>query len=109
MSVAKYFHISSGLRGAYMPDNSFVIRVFTRKALKEFIQSEADEFRDAGYVGASKSAVARLTQDAWQSHGGLPYVLPLAPSHDRTNYAFGIFAGPATKAEWEEYKQEEMY
>src|SRR4051812_31050189 len=106
----KYFWIATGLRGAYMPDNSYVVACKTRRELKETIAFEADSYADAGFVGASKKAVARLAAAAWKnaqaaSPAHLPHVLPLAREKG-SGYAFGIFASVATRADWKEAQEE---
>lgn len=99
-----YFHISHGLRGAYVDDSGYVIYAKTRAALKEAIAYEAESYRDAGYIGASKRAVAWLAATQWRDRKNfLPYCLPLAPKHDRSNHAFGIFVSPATREDYAEY------
>ena len=77
-----YFSISTGLRGCYMPDNAYVIQVDTRRELKAAIESEARDYRDAGFVGANKKAIAYIAAIAWRNRRKmqLPYALPLAPS-----------------------------
>lgn len=107
MSVSKYFHVSNGLRGCYMPDSGHMVRVFTRKALKDHIESEARDMRDAGYVGASKAAIARLAATAWTSTNPYPVVMPLAPPHTPGEYSYGLFVAPADRAEWLEYLEHE--
>lgn len=109
-----YFTISAGLRGCYMPDNCYVIRATTRKALKATIESEAYNYRDAGFIGANKRAIARFANIAWKeaqkkNPGYLPYALPLAPSHARDNYCHGIFVSVASRQEYKEYLQSEGY
>lgn len=53
-----YFHVSAGLRGCYLPDSSYIIRATTRRELKEALASEAlaseaERYREAGYIGAT--------------------------------------------------------
>lgn len=106
-----YFTISTGLRGCYMPDNCYVIRCTTRKALKAAIESECADYRDAGFVGANKRAIAHIAAIAWKESqkpnpAYLPFALPLAPSHARDNYCHGIFVSTATRKEYKEYLAE---
>lgn len=106
-----YFTISTGLRGCYMPDNCYVIRATTRRALKETIAIEADIYRDAGFIGANKRAIAWLANAVWKEDkkkhpAYLPHCLPLAPPHARDNYCHGIFASVATRQEYREYLKE---
>ena len=103
-----YFHINHGLRGCYMPDGAYVLKAETRKALKDAIKWEAESYKDAGYVGANKKAIAWLAAECWRNRGkaSLDYCLPLAPEHSRKNYAFGIFCSAATRRDYVEYVKE---
>ena len=108
-----YANLSNGLRGCYMPDNATPIKFSTRSELKTFVQDEANAYRDAGYVGASKVAIAAMVQSYWKRIGGnnhgkprkpvgyLETVLPLKPAHS-DSYSIGIFLSPLSRAE---YKQ----
>lgn len=103
--MARYFTISHGLRGCYMPDSVYVARVDTRRELKALIEAEADSYRQAGYIGASKRAVAYVAALAWReaqkaNPAYLPFALPLAPPHDRGNYAFAVFVSVASRGEY---------
>lgn len=99
-----YFHVSTGLRGCYMPDQSYVVRASTRRELKSVLASEAESFREAGFTGANKKAIAALAATAWRNaktrRDYLPYALPLAPSHAPSNYCFGVFVSNATRSEY---------
>lgn len=107
--MAKYFHISAGLRGAYCDgaESAFVLKANTRRELKAAIASEAESWRDAGYVGANKRAVASVAADAWrEAHkpkpAYLPYCLPLARGRG-AGYAFGVFVATSSRADYLEY------
>lgn len=100
MSKARYFHISNGLRGAYMPDNGAIIRADTRKELKRFLEWEARHMRDAGFTGASKRALATLAADAWRNAGIYDSVMPLKPEGS-DSYCYGLFVSNASKADFE--------
>ena len=105
-----YFHISNGLRGCYMPDSSYVIKADTRRELKSAIAYEAESYKDAGFIGGNKRAIAWLAAAAWRDKKpGLPYCLPVAPEHNRTNYCFGVFVSRASRSEYLEYCQEEGF
>jgi len=105
----RYFHMSNGLRGCYMPDNSQVLKFKSRKELKNCIEWEARDLRDAGYAGASKKLVASFVAEAWRIAGrkayGLPLALPLKPAH-ADSYCYGLFLSTATRAECREYEKE---
>jgi hypothetical protein len=110
-----YFTISAGLRGAYMPDSCYVMRAQTRRELKSAIESEARDYREAGFVGANKRAIAWLAATMWREAqkarpAYLPHCLELAPSHARDNYCHGIFVSTATRAEYlESMAQEDCF
>lgn len=91
-----------------MPDNAYVIRATTRRELKSAIESEAYDYRDAGFIGANKRAIAHLAAVAWReaqkpNPAYLPFALPLAPDHARDNYCHGIFVSAATRQDYREY------
>lgn len=109
--MARYFHISTGLRGAYLSDSACVIRCETRRELRDYLAQEARYFRESGYTGANNRAVAWLAAAAWREAGKarpayLPHCLPLAPPHNRGSYSSGIFAGVATRDEFREFERE---
>lgn len=97
-----YFHISTGLRGCYLPDSSYVVRADTRRELKDVLAYEARGFADAGYVGANKRAIAHIAALAWRNRRKFtyPYAIPLAPPHARNSYSSGIFVASATRDEF---------
>lgn len=102
-----YFTINSGLRGAYVDGSPYVIQCATRRALKEAIANEAESYRDAGYIGANKKAIASIAAAQWRDRKNyLPYCLPLAHGREPKNYAFGVFVSPATRADYLEYEKE---
>ncbi|RVC71336.1 hypothetical protein EN759_00540 [Mesorhizobium sp. M00.F.Ca.ET.038.03.1.1] len=104
--MSKYFHIMTGLRGCYMPDNAYVIRVDTRRELKAAIEDEARLCRDSGFVGGSKSAVASLAAAAWrEAHKRNPSIYPhVAPYGSRDNRHSAIHVSTATRAEYLEFE-----
>lgn len=104
----RYFNISTGLRGCYMPDSSYVIAVSTRRELKSVLEAEARNYADADYIGGSKRAIAHIAALAWRDKrkGHLPYCLPFAPPHARDNYAFGVFVSNESRADYLEYVKE---
>lgn len=104
--MTRYFHISAGLRGAYCDgaENAFVARLGSYSELRDVIAGEASSWRDAGYIGGSKRAVASVAMSAWHHPAKLPYCLPLARA--RGNYAYGVFIGEATRDEYLAYVAE---
>jgi len=105
--MSKYFHISQGLRGCYMPDSAYVARVETRKELKSFLESEARDIRDAGYVGLGKRAIAWLAAECWRNRGKVTLDF-VAPYRDKSqiHYPYGLFCSPASREEWKEQESE---
>lgn len=102
-----YFTINSGLRGAYVDGSPYVVAVKTRRELKQWIAAESDEWKNAGYIGANKKAIAAIAAAQWRDRKNyLPYCLPLAPAHAPKNYSFGVFVSPATRADYLEYEKE---
>jgi hypothetical protein len=105
-----YFHISTGLRGCYMPNESYIVHVKTRRELKDAIAYEAERYRDSGYVGANKKAVATIAALAWRNaktrRDYLPYALPVAPPHARDNYCEAVFISNATRDEYRAFEKE---
>ena len=97
-----YFHISTGLRGCYMPDSSHCVHVKTRRALKEHLETEL------GYAtygddseAASKRDIDHIAARAWRSRNEvykLPYCLPISEG-------YGLFVSSATRAEYLEAQE----
>jgi len=100
--TARYFHISNGLRGAFMPDSTSTVRVFSIKGLKAVLEGEARYLQDTHY-GASKRAIARLASEAWGLSGRHPYpvVMPLRP-HGGDTYHYGLFVSVASRDDYEQ-------
>lgn len=112
----RYFNIMVGLRGCYMPDTVYVIACHTRRELKAFIASEADNVDSGDMVGLSKRAIAWIAATAWKDsarkHGqaSLPFCLPYGHKPDRigesADYHYGIMVGHATRGEYLEYQKD---
>lgn len=108
--MAKYFQVSNGPRGCYMPDTGYIVRVNTRKELKVILGEEAWYMRDAGFAGANKRAVAWLANAAWRNaHSKRPsymdHVIPLKPSH-ADSYCYGLFVSISDRAAWLESQED---
>lgn len=108
--MSKYFHVSNGLRGAYMPDSASVIKVDRYRDLKFAIMHEAMHLREAGYVGVQKKLVTSIAIDLWREAQRerpqtMPMCLPLKPEHAST-YSYGLFISVATRAEYLEHEKE---
>jgi hypothetical protein len=108
--MAKYFNISHGLRGCYMPDSTpYVVMVETRRALKMAIEYEASLLGDM--VGLSKAAIARCAANAWceaqkpnPSH--LDTCLPCKDTGQK-EYSYGIFVSVASRVDYLESQKED--
>lgn len=95
-----YFFISNGLRGCYMPDNIFVIKCDTRKALKAALTWDARDMREALGFGGSKRVVAHVANAAWKARkrSTLDFCIPFG--REKGNYPFGLFVSPASRADY---------
>lgn len=101
--MAKYFHVSNGLRGAYMPDNSQVIMCKTRRELKSAVEYDARDMREAHGFGGSKKHIAAFVATCWrEAHkktpAYLPYCLPFG--NKPGNRPFGLFVSVATRRDY---------
>ena len=106
----KYFTISHGLRGCYMPDSVHVARCETRRELKNEIKSLADMIDSGQTLGISKRAIARFAAECWReaqkvNPAYLPYCLPLKEI-GQSSYSYGIFCSTANKGEFDDQPQE---
>jgi hypothetical protein len=63
----KYFIVTSGLRGCYMPNSINVFAFDTRRALKSYLTDEAN-VRE-GCVGLTKANLAWAAAHAWKGKG----------------------------------------
>lgn len=108
--MAKYFNISHGLRGCYMPDSTpYVIMVTTRRALKMAIEYEASMLGDM--VGLSKKNIATCAANAWYEANKakpsyLPHCLP-CKDEGQKEYSYGIFVAVASRADYLESQKED--
>ena len=96
-----YFTIWQGLHGCYMPDNAYIVKADTRKALKAALQWEADSIKDAGGIGVNKRAIAWLANSAWKARKSSgEYVAPYRWHYQKSYpYGLGVFTG-ATRKEY---------
>lgn len=97
-----YFHMSSGLRGCYMPDNVSVIHVTTRRELKALVEWEARDMKEAYGFGGSKRAVAAFVAECWQRRSDPTWTLDLVLEFGNKpgNYPFGLFLSRATRRDY---------
>lgn len=106
--MAHYFHISTGLRGAYMPDNAYCVKVASRKELKEYVESEAFYIQGAGYVLSKKELTATVA-DIWRNlkaakRSPYAFVVPYGfRNGNGVNKCNAIHISHATRGEYDEY------
>lgn len=103
-----YFHVSTGLRGCYMPDSAYVARCATRREFKRCVADEARYWE--GAAGLSKRAIAAFAATVWReaqkrNPAILPHCLPVKPE-GAGSYSSGIFASVATRADYLEQERE---
>ena len=98
--MSRYFHISSGLRGCYMPDSAGTVRVNTRRELRSIVESECGAMRDAYGYGGSKRQISAAVAQVWAGYRTqhLDSVVPFG--RDRTSRPFGVFIAPASRADY---------
>ena len=110
MSKIAYFNITIGLRGCYMPDNAFTVRVTTRRELRAIIAGECATMRDAHGFGGSQKDIAATVAAIWREtrkgarKSFYPFVIGFGRVRDASDRPFGVFVGHATREEWEEYQ-----
>lgn len=109
--MAKYINVSNGLRGCYMPDNTEVVKVSTRKEMKKAVEAIADHLKDAGCVGLSNKAIASYCASVWREINkpkptfyGMP--LPYKYRED-SDYHNAIFISVSTRADYLSYVESE--
>lgn len=100
-----YFTIMAELRGCYADNSSaFTVKCATRRELKEFLESEASDLRDAGAIGLSNRAVTSLAANAWrhrESRSPYPTVAGFRYSyHSPGNDCMGLMVYNATREEY---------
>lgn len=105
-----YFTIMTGLRGCYMPDQSYTIKCDTRRELKEVIAEEADRAVGDGdgggdqVVGLSKKAIAAFVAQCWRdrkdARWSMDYALGWGYRGQISGKPYGIFVSRATRADY---------
>lgn len=90
--MSRYFHITHGLRGCYMPDSVWIARVETRRELKDIIHAECEDM--------SKRNVAWLAAQVWRKGNVGSYVVPTGPG-------YGLHVMQASRAEYLESQKGE--
>lgn len=109
--MAKYFTISTGLRGCSMPDSVYVSKVETRKELKAVLTYEVEGWRNSGAMGGSKRVVAAIAAEVWreakkQRPAILPYCIPIKPD-GANDYSSGVFISVASRSEYLEDREQD--
>jgi hypothetical protein len=108
--MAKYFTVSRGLRGCYMPDDCNVLRVDTRKELKAALLYDANDMLEAyGACELNKKQRTAFVALCWrEAQKKNPAYLPYAMGfgHDKKSFPFGLFVSVATRAEYLEHCKE---
>jgi hypothetical protein len=109
--MARYFSISNGLRGCYMPDSAFVARVDSRRELKGLLLETAEYAAAGGFY--NKREVASVAAAAWReaqkkSPAYLPFCVPMGTERNGGR-PYGVFISAATRADWKEYQAESEF
>lgn len=95
--MARYFQISNGLRGCYMPDSSSIVQCDTRRALKSALEWEMNSLRDAEFVGITKKDVAWAAAKLWRKDGDA--IMPYGRKGEKSR-PFAIFIYQSDRAEF---------
>ncbi|MFN7610090.1 MAG: hypothetical protein ACK5QX_04010 [bacterium] len=104
----RYFHISNGLRGCYMPDNAHIMAFKRRRDLISFVLNERADMLEAYGHGYSKRDAIAQASAAWLMatyHKNKPfnYAIGFGRSRSRSDRPFGLFICDATRADYLEY------
>ena len=111
--MAHYFFISTGLRGAYLSDNGYFVKVNSRKELKAYVEAEFNDIKDAGYCISKKELVSSVA-DIWRNlkaarRSPYPFVVSYGFRHGYSaNKCNAIHIMHATKAEYDEFMESEQ-
>ena len=98
--MSRYFHISSGLRGCYMPDAQWIARVDTRRELRSIVEYESNSMRDAYGHGGSKRQISAAVAQVWAGYRTQHLDSVVSFGRDRTSLPFGVFIAPASRADY---------
>lgn len=95
----RYFSISNGLRGCYMPDSVHVAAFKTRRDLKSHLESEA-AYAAGNERPPSKRKIAAFAALAWREAAKRnPHYLPFALPLDKAE-SYALFIGVISRAEY---------
>ena len=100
--MSRYFFISHGLRGCYMPDDCYVIKAKTRRELKAALAAQADMLRNESIVGLNRVAIASAVAQVWRNPAQrLDSVVPYRDCEScDSGYPFGLFVSNATRNDY---------
>lgn len=107
----RYFFISNGLRGCYMPDNIYVARFTTRRQLIDLIENESRDMLEAYGFGYSKRDRVAIACRIWREATGrapktrLDHAIGFGRTRSTSDRPFGLFISHATCADWLEYME----
>lgn len=107
-----YFNVSNGLRGCYLPDNAFVAKCDTRRALRDLVEYDANDMIEAYGFGYSKRDRAAIVARIWrEAKGRLPksfydHVIGFGRTRSKSDRPFGLFISHATRADYLAQEQE---
>lgn len=105
--MARYFTIMSGLRGCYMPDNAYSIKVDSRRELRSYIDEEAcNQSCDGQFVGLSQKMVSWATAHCWRK-GSKGAILPFGRRGEDSK-PFSIEISPISRREYLENVENEL-
>lgn len=106
--MSKYFTITAGLRGCYMPDSCYVARVDSRRELKQHIESAVNSYANSDSIDSeyrlrfNRRDIAAVAAAVWREAqkprpAYLPHVVPMGPGLSRPH---GVFVSVATRGEY---------
>jgi hypothetical protein len=109
----------TGLRGCYMPDDSYSVAVSTRRALKAILRDESDRMTDNDMTREECRAASQLYRHSDRDIASVAAALWRRRPTDRdsylstvlpygTNDAFGIQVNPITRDEYLEAQEQNL-
>jgi hypothetical protein len=108
----KYFFISNGLRGCYMPDDVSVQGFKTRRDLLACVEHEAREMIEAYGFGYSSVTRHAIVAQIWREAVGratkqrLDHVIGFGRTRSTSDRPFGLFISHATRRDFLDYCKE---
>ena len=107
----EYFWIGCGLRGAYMPDYSYIIMAESKQDLLDAVMTELRDIQEAGYI-ISKREARQTVNDAWRNlkapkRSPYSFVVPYGLRNSRgygVNKCHAIHISHSTEADYLEYQ-----